>query len=87
MFIALEGVEGSGKSTLAKLLAQRIKENLNVEVVLTREPGGTLVGQEIRKLLLERKDLKLSSLAETLLKLETVDGPQVEKVMSGEVIA
>ena len=67
MFIALEGVEGSGKSTLSKKLAQKIKNEIGKEVVLTREPGGTTIGKEIRKLLLERRDINLSSLAETFL--------------------
>jgi len=67
MFIALEGVEGSGKSTLSKALAKKIKESTNKEVVLTREPGGTIIGKEIRKLLLERRDISLSSLSETFL--------------------
>ncbi len=52
-FITFEGVEGSGKSTLASALAQDL-ENLGFKVVLTREPGGTPVGEEIRKVLLHR---------------------------------
>ncbi len=67
MFIALEGVEGSGKSTLSKKLAEKIKKEKGSEIVLTREPGGTDIGKEIRALLLERRDLSLSSLAETFL--------------------
>ena len=45
--IALEGGEGSGKSTQARLLAERL------DAVLTREPGGTRLGEEIRRLVLE----------------------------------
>ena len=45
--IALEGGEGSGKSTQARLLAERLA------AVLTREPGGTRLGEEIRRLVLE----------------------------------
>lgn len=48
--IALEGGEGSGKSTQARLLAQRL------DAVLTREPGGTRLGEEIRRLVLEGSD-------------------------------
>lgn len=50
-FISLEGIEGSGKSTLAKALYQKLKE-LGFDVVLTREPGGTPVGERIREVLL-----------------------------------
>lgn len=67
MFITLEGIEGSGKSTLAKSLSEKIKHELKKESVLTREPGGTIFGQNIRSLLLERKDIILDPLAETLL--------------------
>lgn len=45
--VALEGGEGSGKSTQARLLAERL------DAVLTREPGGTRLGEEIRTLVLE----------------------------------
>lgn len=48
--IALEGGEGSGKSTQARLLAERL------DAVLTREPGGTRLGEEIRRIVLEGTD-------------------------------
>lgn len=51
LFLSFEGGDGSGKSTQAKLLAQWLQDQ-GYEVVLTREPGGTELGQEIRQLLL-----------------------------------
>jgi len=51
MFISLEGLDGSGKTTQARLLGERLEAE-GVEVVLTREPGGTPLGEEIRELLL-----------------------------------
>lgn len=51
MFVTFEGVDGSGKSTQAQLLAERLREE-GREVVLTREPGGTPLGEEVRGLLL-----------------------------------
>lgn len=51
-FIALEGGEGAGKSTQARLLAETLHSR-GIDVVVTREPGGTPGAEAIRKLLLE----------------------------------
>jgi dTMP kinase len=52
MFVTFEGLDGSGKTTQTKLLADAL-EGEGREVVLTREPGGTPLGEQIRELLLE----------------------------------
>ena len=56
MFITLEGLDGSGKTTQAHLLGARLEAE-GVEVVLTREPGGTPLGEEIRDLVLHGGDV------------------------------
>lgn len=60
-FIAFEGGEGCGKSTQARLLAERI------DAVVTREPGGTPIGAEIRGIVLAADDNGLIDRAEALL--------------------
>ena len=51
MFVTFEGLDGSGKSTQAALLVERLRGN-GREVVATREPGGTPVGERVREVLL-----------------------------------
>lgn len=52
-FVSLEGVDGSGKSTQASLLAARLREE-GEEVTVVRDPGTTVLGERVRKLLLEK---------------------------------
>ncbi|MBY0369430.1 dTMP kinase [bacterium] len=65
LFFTFEGGEGSGKSTQARLL-QTWLESQGVKTVLTREPGGTLIGGKIRELLLNH-EAPISQRAELLL--------------------
>lgn len=64
--ITLEGIDGTGKSTQHHLLAQYLRK-LGHKVTATREPGGTLVGEQIRDILLASKTGKLAAIAELLL--------------------
>ncbi|MDH6137042.1 dTMP kinase [Kitasatospora sp. MAA4] len=65
-FIALEGGDGAGKSTQAQALAEWIRSKGH-EVVLTREPGGSPVGQRLRGLVLDVGNTGLSHRAEALI--------------------
>ena len=64
--ISFEGLDGAGKTTQMGLL-ERWLINQRVEYLRTREPGGTDLGVEIRKLLLHRPELELTPLAEAFL--------------------
>jgi dTMP kinase len=65
-FITLEGADGSGKSTQAHLLVGYLK-SLRYPVILTREPGGTPLAEEIRRVILTPSSEPLEPLAEILL--------------------
>lgn len=67
-FISFEGMEGCGKSTHVTLLAQTLREQ-GYEVVATREPGGTAVGQTLRQILLNPAGAPLATGTELLLML------------------
>ena len=56
MFITFEGLDGSGKSTQAELLRSRLEAD-GLEVISTREPGGTELGEKIRDLVLHGGDV------------------------------
>ncbi len=66
LFITLEGPEGAGKSTNREYLAERLRE-LDLDVVLTREPGGTPLAEKIRELLLAPAAEPMASDTELLL--------------------
>ncbi len=65
-FITFEGPDGSGKSTQAGLLAQQLRLR-GLDVVLTREPGGTPLGERVRSVLLDPDGVAHSARADALL--------------------
>ncbi len=66
LFITLEGIDGAGKSTQLRLLARYLQER-GCRVCVTREPGGTYIGEQIRKVLLASRNAQLAALAELML--------------------
>ena len=84
-FITFEGGEGAGKSLQIKRFAEYL-QNKGIDVVITREPGGTEVGKEIRKILVEGNKDKIDEITEILLfyadrrmNLERVVKPALEE--------
>jgi dTMP kinase len=65
-FITFEGIEASGKTTQINLLYDYLK-SISKNVIKTREPGGTKIGQKIREILLSKWDEKFPYIAELLL--------------------
>ena len=64
--VTFEGIDGSGKSTQVQLLEQELKR-IRVQFITFREPGGTKLSEKIREILLDKKNIELSSTAESLL--------------------
>jgi dTMP kinase len=65
-FVVLEGPDGAGKSVQAPLLAERLRR-LGRRVTLTREPGGTRLGEQVRAILLDPSDVARGPVADALL--------------------
>jgi len=66
IFITLEGIDGCGKSTQRELLAEQLKQR-GFQVVVTREPGGTVIGEGIRQLLVSDESVHIAPTTELLL--------------------
>ena len=66
LFITIEGIECVGKSTNAKFISDQLNKK-NIKTHITREPGGTSLGEKIRKILLFEQDDTISPLGELLL--------------------
>jgi dTMP kinase len=61
--ISVEGIEGVGKSTLLPLMAETLRQS-GITVVETREPGGTVIGEQIRNVLLHQKEAAIAPVTE-----------------------
>ena len=65
-FVSFEGIEGCGKTTQIALLSEYLKKR-SIPHTITREPGGTAVGEGIRKILLNSETIHLTTASELLL--------------------
>jgi dTMP kinase len=85
MFITFEGIEGVGKTTHLKWVAEQL-QHAGIQVLTTREPGGTPMGEEIRDILLAHRHERVAPLTELLLMfaaraqhVDTVIHPALER--------
>jgi dTMP kinase len=89
LFITLEGPEGSGKSTQSRMLAARLRKEGHA-VLESVEPGGTPIGQQIRRVLLDAKNQELCPTAELLLmfacRAQNVDQWILPALARGEIV-
>jgi dTMP kinase len=79
-FITLEGPDGSGKSTMINLIGQYLEER-EIPHVLTREPGGTSIGEKIRKIIIDIDNKNMGAEAEALLFAASRSQHVHEKIM------
>lgn len=80
LFITFEGPDGSGKTTIANLVYKKLTEKGN-EVLLTREPGGSEIAEQIRNIILDRKNTEMDKKTEALLYAAARRQHLVEKVL------
>lgn len=79
LFITFEGPEGSGKTTvLAKIKEKLIQDN--IEAIITREPGGSIISEQIREVILNKENKLMDPWTEVLLYIAARQQHLVEKI-------
>lgn len=66
LFITFEGIDGCGKSTQCELLKDYLNDN-GKDFIFVREPGGTVIGERIREILLDKKNSQMTARTELML--------------------
>ncbi|MCX7708857.1 MAG: dTMP kinase [Clostridia bacterium] len=89
LFITVEGTDGAGKSTQIKLMEDYLRSQ-GYDILFTREPGGTSIGEKIRSLILDPKNTEMGYIAEMMLYASSRAQHVAElikpAVMSGKVV-
>lgn len=80
IFITIEGPEGAGKTTVLKIIGESLK-NLGLDVVLTREPGGIPIAEQIREVILNKENTAMDGRTEALLYAAARRQHLIEKVV------
>lgn len=88
-FIAFEGPDGSGKTTILNNVEKFLIEN-NIDFIITREPGGTEISEEIREILLSNDNSEMSARTEALLysasRAQHVDELIIPNLQKGKLV-
>ena len=88
-FISFEGIDGCGKSTQIKMLCSYLRDR-NKEFLMVREPGGTDISEQIRKILLHDHDHEISDRTEALLmtgsRAQLIDEKILPFLNQGEIV-
>ncbi len=79
LFVTFEGGEGSGKSTAIKSLVEKL-QNEGYDILLTREPGGTPISEQIREVILNKENTEMDPVTEAFLYAASRRQHVVEKV-------
>lgn len=79
LFITLEGPEGSGKTSAIKIVKERL-ESLGYQIEMTREPGGTSISEQIREVILDKRNTLMDPRTEALLYAASRRQHLVEKI-------
>ena len=87
--ISFEGIDGSGKTTQIRLISHWLKEN-GYKNIVTYQPGGSRVGQQIRKILLDKKNVHLNKETELLLyladRIQNINENIIPSIKKGHIV-
>ena len=81
IFITIEGPDGAGKTTVIKELNKQLAKTSQIEIILTREPGGIPISEKIRQIILDPENTEMDERTEALLYAAARRQHLVEKVL------
>ncbi len=88
-FVTLEGCEGVGKSYQLRMLEQYLKDN-KIQYYMTREPGGTVISEQIRKIILDGKNVSMTDECEAMLysasRIQLIQEEILPRLRKGELV-
>ncbi|WP_342261199.1 dTMP kinase [Spiroplasma endosymbiont of Notiophilus biguttatus] len=80
LFITFEGPEGAGKTTVLKMIKEQLKQD-GFDVIITREPGGSEISEQIRQVILNKENMLMDPWTEVLLYIAARRQHLIEKIL------